>query len=1202
MANYELSNIAWKGNTYTVKDNSALHQSAIGSWTPDFANLKPLATYEYDISSTSYFKICERPNVTSIKDIADEVLAFRITVTGTNIFSIADVIARFQPTVDQRPLVTVNHQTQSTSAGTTGIRYLRTVNPKAANTSYKYEIAIAAYNTTRRHIKVEVFKTASDWTFSSAASVYSYNSTYQTANDLSLYTNVGILYNSPFYATATYANYAGYKLTWDGLFNGQGSFLAAGAAIAANQFVFIGKDNKVYPTTSTSVEIDPAWPIVYCATAYAVNAVVTWSAIRSWGYFTPASSILKDGTLVADDTVYMRCTYTSGKLYSANTMTQTLTAGNTYIKLGKMYTATAVTVNTYNSEYFTLDTDGHIKALNGYLFNAAKADTANAVNRQFYIANANDYPILFDSNPTSDIATATTIPSVTPALKYNPSTGNLTSGLFTGSGAGLTDIPLDAIKGDNPVENTDVFISRTSPFGENKYKSAKLVGGTVAFNQISIVPFAQTLSGITFTRDSDLKTSTISGTATATVYKQFSDAPSTIINHIYYASLGNKDASDLVWLYNDSGGVNTQNTTNGETVGKATAAKKFYYRIANGTAFSSAITLTPQIIDLTLMFGSSIAERIYAMETATAGAGVAWFKKYFPKDYYPYDTGTLVSVCPTGMASGDVSYKVSPLELNGFPSLDSNDNLVYSGDIRESNGTVTRKFRKIPITYFNGAFGATSNGYAVYRNDFGIERTTWNFLCNRFSANYNAYGTMPEMTWIGGSGAAVTFTFILPSTVTSLAEANAWLESNPTSVMIPVVSEFTESTYPFKSPQLVYSGETESFIDDRDVSVPVGQIAEYIDNLDAVEDAALADAGAFELFSNKTTTVDSTSTDTQYPSTKAVYTAVTDVESKIPSKVDYSNTPFTGTCSTAAGTLAKTVTVGSSFQLVDGVRVRVYMEKANTNSAPTLNVNGTGAKPIGIQNPYGAISNVALSAWHSGAFARNGWFDFVYAASYDSGKGRWIIEDSPAPIRLANFVASSANRVTTINSTNGTLVNGGVRYTVVANGATGNPFSGSAAVLWLNHDNTATYTRQIAMSANTPPHMAFRSQDSGGGTNWQPWEYVLTAANQYDSHMATLAYTAAGIDFTTGAVTIPINGTQYKLIQLTIFNNDISKVLGYPSLFLFNASGSTGYKEGTSTYCTASSTSSSISVTFDSSWNMIGSTSIDITALYRRIS
>ena len=1193
MANYELSNLKYKGNNYTIKDNSALHQSAIGSWTPDFANLKALATYEYDISSTSWFKICERPNVTNITDIADEVLAFRITVTGTGIFAIADVLVRLQPTTDIRPLVTVNYQTQSTSAGTTGIRYLRTVNPKAANTSYKYEIAVIAYNTTKRHIKVEVFKAPSAWVFSSTATTYSYNSTYQTTYDMTLYNNIGVIYNYISYGTASYASYAGYKSTWDALFNWQGNFLAAGAAIAANQFLFIGKDNKVYPTTSTAVEIDPAWPIVYSTFAVASGAAVTWSYLRSWGYFTPASSILKDGTLVADDTVYMRCTYTSGKLYSANTMTQNLVPGNTYIKLGKMYSATAVSANTYNSEYFTLDTDGHIKALNGYLFNAAKADTASTVSISG-LTSAGTYGVLLDSNQITDIIHTTTSPGRNAALTFNPTTGNLSSTLFTGSGAGLTDIPLDSIRGDDPVEDTDVFISRTPSLDENKYKSAKLVGGTVAFNQISIVPYARTAGGLTLTRDSDKKTSTISGTATQTNYFQFNETPLSIVDHIYYASLGNADAAGLVWLYNDSGGVNTQNTSTGETIGKATAAKMFYYRIANGTAFSSPVTLTPQIIDLTLMFGKAIADRIYALETATAGAGVAWFKKYFPKDYYPYNTGTLVSACPTGMASGDVSYKVSPLELNGYPSIDSNDNLVYDGDIRESNGTVTRKFRKVPITYFSGAFGATSNGYAVYRNNFGIERTTWNFLCDRFVANYTSYDTMPVMTWIGGSGATVTFTFILPSSVTSLAEANAWLTSNPTNVLIPVASEFTESTYPFKSPQLVYSGETESFIDDRDVPMPVGQIAEYMDSFDAVEDAALADSGNCELLSNKVTAVSSTSTDDQYPSAKAVYDIV-------PSKVDYSNTPFVGTCSTAAGTLAKTVTVDSSFQLVDGVRVRVYMEHANTNSAPTLNVNNTGAKQIGISGSHSSVSNAVLSAWNTGgAFARNGWFEFVYAASYNSGAGRWMLDDEFYAGRLANFAVA---RLSTVNSTNGTFVNSGVRYTVVGNGATGNPFAGSASVLWLSHDTSAAYTRQIALSANTPPHMAFRSQTSDGGTGWQDWEYVLTAANQYDSHMATLAYTAAGVAFSNNALTIPIDGTKYKILQATVFNNDFNAgSLGYPALFSFNAAGSSGYIIGTTTYCVVRSAASGITLEFDSSWSLLSSTSVDVQVLYRRIS
>lgn len=48
--------------------------------------------------------------------------------------------------------------------------------------------------------------------------------------------------------------------------------------------------------------------------------------------------------------------------------------------------------------------------------------------------------------------------------------------------------------------------------------------------------------------------------------------------------------------------------------------------------------------DLTQMFGSTIADYIYSLETATAGAGVAWFRNLFPKPYYAYDAGSLQSV------------------------------------------------------------------------------------------------------------------------------------------------------------------------------------------------------------------------------------------------------------------------------------------------------------------------------------------------------------------------------------------------------------------------------------------------------------------------------------------------------------------------------------------------------------------------------
>ena len=51
-----------------------------------------------------------------------------------------------------------------------------------------------------------------------------------------------------------------------------------------------------------------------------------------------------------------------------------------------------------------------------------------------------------------------------------------------------------------------------------------------------------------------------------------------------------------------------------------------------------------QVFDLTQMFGSTIADYIYSLEQANAGAGVAWFKKLFPKAHYAYDAGSLQSV------------------------------------------------------------------------------------------------------------------------------------------------------------------------------------------------------------------------------------------------------------------------------------------------------------------------------------------------------------------------------------------------------------------------------------------------------------------------------------------------------------------------------------------------------------------------------
>lgn len=84
-----------------------------------------------------------------------------------------------------------------------------------------------------------------------------------------------------------------------------------------------------------------------------------------------------------------------------------------------------------------------------------------------------------------------------------------------------------------------------------------------------------------------------------------------------------------------------------------------------------------EVIDLTQMFGSTIADYIYSIEQSQAGAGVAWFKKLFPKDYYAYNAGELLSVeglqshDTVGFNQWDEEWEVGSI-YQGVPSVADN--------------------------------------------------------------------------------------------------------------------------------------------------------------------------------------------------------------------------------------------------------------------------------------------------------------------------------------------------------------------------------------------------------------------------------------------------------------------------------------------------------------------------------------------------
>lgn len=73
---------------------------------------------------------------------------------------------------------------------------------------------------------------------------------------------------------------------------------------------------------------------------------------------------------------------------------------------------------------------------------------------------------------------------------------------------------------------------------------------------------------------------------------------------------------------------------------------------STGSAITGLTSGTDMVIDLTSEFGATIADYVYSLETATAGAGVAWLRQYIDIDsYHPYSEPTLKHV--EGLQSHD---------------------------------------------------------------------------------------------------------------------------------------------------------------------------------------------------------------------------------------------------------------------------------------------------------------------------------------------------------------------------------------------------------------------------------------------------------------------------------------------------------------------------------------------------------------------
>lgn len=203
--------------------------------------------------------------------------------------------------------------------------------------------------------------------------------------------------------------------------------------------------------------------------------------------------------------------------------------------------------------------------------------------------------------------------------------------------------------------------------GDREYDT--LVGGTVGWNQMVVsARVSTTVYDLTLTRSDDAHALTISGTASTSGNVSVMYGTLTrITNHVYIGSIGTPSVTGAVLNLN---GVDAQVGSSARLF-KATTDGNigFNIHVIEGTEIS--MTVIPQLFDLTQMFGTTIADYIYSLETATDGAGVALFRSLFPLDYYPYDAGSLKSVegvsahVTTGFNQWDEEWEVGSITSDG---------------------------------------------------------------------------------------------------------------------------------------------------------------------------------------------------------------------------------------------------------------------------------------------------------------------------------------------------------------------------------------------------------------------------------------------------------------------------------------------------------------------------------------------------------
>lgn len=294
-------------------------------------------------------------------------------------------------------------------------------------------------------------------------------------------------------------------------------------------------------------------------------------------------------------------------------------------------------------------------------------------------------------------------------------------------------------------------------------------------------------------------------------------------------------------------------------------------------------------IDLTALFGTTIADYAYTLETQTAGSGIAWLRDngFDFSEYHDYDAGSLQSVCVSGKkVVGKNLFDKVTMVLSGYVSSNGIFSSSSSGEkcicVPAPKGTynlskiatirtVIAYFANIPT---NGQSGTVLNtapyesvsvtiqndGYIVafIYNNTGETNTLQNVLDSaqlELGSTATTYEPYTEKTYpldhktLRGIFKLVNNKIVADGDVQSWDgvvtrkygyrayqsgdESLADAITDGTNTVYKLTTHTTEPSTPFENPQISFIGGTEEFTDyevvqgNRDVAIPVGHISEY---------------------------------------------------------------------------------------------------------------------------------------------------------------------------------------------------------------------------------------------------------------------------------------------------------------------------------------------------------------------------------------